>query len=146
MMSLLKRVCVAVFVAVCFLSFGTATQHTEAAVFSVQSYWDDNANYPLAYGKDGVNRYLNLSSAEIKSQSTDEVTGVVSTELTYSVVMVNNGVQTATFDYDTLVKTSNGEVTYIYAKKKDNWATIDDRSFNQPQYNAALILVDHFGL
>ena len=126
-----------------------ATQEAPAAAsstpaFAVQGYWNDDTNYPIAFSQGGVNRYLDLSSAVITEQTVDEATQVKSTVMTYDVIMVDGDNQTK-FSYKTLVKTG-GEATYIYGWKGTGWTMLTDRSFNQPQYNAALILIDHFAL
>lgn len=121
-----------------------AAAPSETPSFTVQGYWNDDANYPIAFSQGGVNRYLDLSSAVITEQTVDEATQVKSTVMTYDVIMVDGDNQTK-FSYKTLVKTG-GEATYIYGWKGTGWTMLTDRSFNQPQYNAALILIDHFDL
>ena len=131
------------FMALCIIGFAAPAQ-TQASAFNVQSYWNGDVNYPLAFSQAGVNRYLDLSSAKLEEQSTDPQIQVKSSVLTYDVIMVD-GDKTTKFSYKTLVKTG-GEATYIYGWKGTGWSMLTNRSFNQPQYNAALILIDHFNL
>ena len=63
------------------------------------------------------------------------------------VVMVNNGEMVNTYDYKTMIKVG-GEELLVAAQRANNtsWSQITSSSFNQPQYNATLILADHFGI
>ena len=154
-MKLMKNFALA-FVSLCVVGYTAPLNHSYAAeaqaaavvqqapAFAVQGYWNDDANYPLAFSQGGVNRYLDLSSAVITEQTVDEATQVKSTVMTYDVIMVN-GDKTTKFSYKTMVKTG-GEETYVYGWKGTGWTLLTDRSFNQPQYNTGLILIDHFAL
>lgn len=154
-MKLMKNLAFA-FVSLCVVGYAAPLNHGYAAeaqtaavvqetpAFAVQGYWNDDPNYPIAFSQGGVNRYLDLSSAVITEQTVDEATQVKSTVMTYDVIMVN-GDKTTKFSYKTMVKIG-GEETYIYGWKGTGWTLLTDRSFNQPQYNAGLILIDHFAL
>ena len=50
-----------------------------------------------------------------------------------------------TYDYKTMIKVG-GEKLLVAAQRANNtsWSQITSSSFNQPQYNATLILADHF--
>lgn len=39
-----------------------------SALYTPASYWNNDTNYPLAFSQNGVNRYVDLSSAKIIEQ------------------------------------------------------------------------------
>ena len=146
-MSKLVKGLVAVFAVFAFMvGFAPNTQQAEAAYYNVPSYWNGDVNYPLAFSQGGVNRYVKLSSAKIDQQTKDLTANTVSTVFTYDVVMVNTDGNTTTFHYKTLVRTGGEDVYVAGWKDPSGWSTLSNLSFYQPQYNAALILADHFGL
>lgn len=116
----------------------------QAAAFTPTAYWNDDANYPLAFSQAGVNRYVDLSSAVLKEQTTD-ADGITSSVVTFDVIMVNGDIQTK-FSYESLIKIKGDEISIAGRKGTDNWGLLTNKSFNQPQYNASLILIDHFNL
>lgn len=130
-----------------FVGCGLPMAQTEASpLFTVESYWNGDTNYPLAFSQGTANRYVDLSSAKLEEKTTDETTGITTATFTFKVVMVNNGDVTATFDYNTMIKTGGENVTVLAQRASGSWSAINDSSFNQPQYNATLILADHFGI
>ena len=131
-----------VFMALCMLGLAVPISQGSAAAFTPQSYWNGDLNYPLAFSQGGANRYVKLSSAKIEEQSKGEITQMQTAVFSYDVVMVY-GDKVTTFPYTTKVQVIDGK-TYIFAKKGERWTQLSDRSFDQPQYNAALILIDHF--
>ena len=146
-MSKLVKSLVAVFAVFAFMAgFTPSTQQAEAAYYSVPSYWNGDLNYPLAFSQGGVNRYVKLSSAKIDQQTKDTTGDSTSTVFTYDVVMVNTDGNTTTFHYKTLIRTGGDEVYVAGWKDPYGWAPLRNLSFYQPQYNAALILADHFGI
>ncbi len=144
-MRIFKYLMITFIAVVALVGFAAPTSRVDAA-YTPTSYWNGDENYPLAYSKDTANRYVDLSSAKLVSQTKDEATGIVTAEVKYDVVMVNNGVKVSTFSYDNLVKVNDGNVIYIASPRKGVWYQIDDTSFNQPQYNASLIVAAHFKL
>lgn len=148
MIKLFKRFAAALAVMALFISCAVPLSQTEAApLFNVESYWNGDTNYPLAFSQGTTNRYVDLTSAKLEEKTTDETTGVTTAIFTYKVVMVNNNNITATYDYKTMIKTG-GEEIVIAAQRANHtsWSQITSSSFNQPQYNATLILADHFGI
>lgn len=146
-MSRLVKSLVAAFAVFAFMvGFTPANQQAEAAYYNVPSYWNGDLNYPLAFSQGGVNRYVKLSSAKIDQQTKDTTGNTTSTVFRYQVVMVNTDGNTTTFDYKTLVRTGGEDVYVAGWKDPSGWSTLSNLSFYQPQYNAALILADYFGL
>ena len=147
MIKLFKKFAAAFALVALFIGCAAPLPQTEAAFFTVESYWNGDTNYPLAFSQGTTNRYVDLTSAKLEEKTTDETTGVTTAVFTYKVVMVNNNAVTATYDYKTMIKTG-GEETIVAAQRADHtsWSQITSSSFNQPQYNATLILADHFGI
>jgi len=50
-----------------------------SALYTPASYWNNDTNYPLAFSQNGVNRYVDLSSAKIieQEEKVEENTGVI---------------------------------------------------------------------
>lgn len=120
---------------------------TEAtALYTPTSYWNNNTNYPLAFSQNEVNRYVDLSSAKIIEQEENKQENTKTAVFSYDVVMVNGDVTTK-FTYKTMIRFINDEVYIASARGNgDGWFQLTDRSFDQPQYNAALILADYFAI
>lgn len=58
-----------------------------------------------------------------------------------------NGDITTKFSYKTMIRFINDEIYIASARANgDGWFQLSDRSFDQPQYNATLILADYFGI
>lgn len=128
----------------CLIGAFPLSQAQAATSYTPSEYWNGDANYPVAFSQAGVNRYLDLSSAVIKEQTTD-TDGTTSTVVTFDVIMVNGDIQTK-FSYESLIKINGDEISIAGRKGTGNWGLLSDKSFNQPQYNASLILIDHFKL
>lgn len=130
-----------------FIGCSMPAQTEASPLFTVESYWKGDTNYPLAFSQGTANRYVDLSSAKLEEKTTDETTGVTTAIFSYKVVMVNNGTMTNTYNYKTMIKTG-GEAIVVAAQRANDtsWSQITSSSFNQPQYNATLILADHFGI
>ena len=82
-------------------------------------------------------------------EQTENVEDNIKTAIfTYDVIMVNEqGVETSKFSYRTMIKFVGDEVFIFSARRNnDGWAQLSDRSFDQPQYNAAQILAEHFNI
>lgn len=62
------------------------------------------------------------------------------------VVMVD-GDKTTKFTYKTMIRFVNDEMYVASARGNgDGWFQLSSRSFDQPQYNATLILADYFNI
>lgn len=109
-------------------------------------FWNNDKNYPIVFTQNGVNRYIDLSSAKIIEQVEDMEDGTLATVFSYDVVMVQDQNITR-FSYKTVLKlTPNG---YYIASVRGNggdWAELTNRSFDQPQYNAAIMLGYFFNI
>lgn len=128
-----------------FIGYAMPISKTEAApLFTVQNYWNGDTNYPLAFSQGTTNRYVDLSSAKLEEKTTDEA-GITTAIFTFKVVMTNNNEMVNSYEYKTMIKVG-GEEILVAAQRANNtsWSQITDTSFNQPQYNATLILADHF--
>ena len=128
MIKLFKKFAAAFALAALFIGCAAPLPQTEAAFFTVESYWNGDTNYPLAFSQGTTNRYVDLTSAKLEEKTTDEATGVTTAVFTYKVVMVNNNAVTATYDYKTLIKTG-GEETIVAAQRADHtsWSQITRR-------------------
>ncbi|MBM6833102.1 hypothetical protein [Megamonas hypermegale] len=147
MIKLFRRFAIFFAILALFAGYAMPISKTEAApLFTVQSYWNGDTNYPLAFAQGTTNRYVDLSSAKLEEKTTDEA-GITTAIFTFKVVMVNNGEMVNTYDYKTMIKVG-GEELLVAAQRANNtsWSQITSSSFNQPQYNATLILADHFGI
>lgn len=130
---------------VLFVGYAMPISKTEAApLFTVENYWNGDTNYPLAFSQGTTNRYVDLSSAKLEEKTTDEA-GITTAIFTFKVVMTNNNEMVNNYEYKTMIKVG-GEEILVAAQRANNtsWSQITDTSFNQPQYNATLILADHF--
>lgn len=135
-------------VAVCMfaLSANNFSLVEASALYTPTSYWNNDTNYPVAFSQNGVNRYVDLSSAKIVEQSENVEENTKSTIFTYDVIMVS-GDKTTKFSYKTMIRFIGEEVYIASARANgEGWFQLSDRSFDQPQYNAALILAEHFNL
>lgn len=135
-------------ITICMFAFSANSfSFAEASsLYTPISYWNDNTNYPVAFSQNGVNRYVDLSSAKIIEQNEIVEENTKSTVFTYDVVMVN-GDKTTKFSYKTMIRFIGDEVYIASARANGNgWFQLSDRSFDQPQYNATLILAEHFNL
>ncbi len=137
-------------VVACFFAVGAGSvgQVEAAALYTPATYWNGNANYPVAFTQAGVNRYVDLSSAKVEEQTENVEDNIKTAIFTYDVIMVNEqGVETSKFSYRTMIKFVGDEVSIFSARRNnDGWAQLSDRSFDQPQYNAAQILAEHFNI
>ena len=117
-----------------------------SALYTPTSYWNNDTNYPLAFSQNGVNRYVDLSSAKIIEQKENVEENSKTTVFAYDVIMVNGDITTK-FSYKTMIRFINDEFYIASARANgDGWFQLSDRSFDQPQYNATLILADYFGI
>ena len=132
----------------CVFVLGFANMHcVEAAdLYTPTNYWNDDKNYPLAFAQNGVSRYVDLSSANIIEQEENVEENSKTTVFAYDVIMVNGDITTK-FSYKTMIRFINDEIYIASARANgDGWFQLSDRSFDQPQYNATLILADYFGI
>lgn len=145
MIRLFRRFAVFFAILAIFVGYAMPISKTEAApLFTVQNYWNGDTNYPLAFSQGTTNRYVDLSSAKLEEKTTDEA-GITTAIFTFKVVMTNNNEIVNNYEYKTMIKVG-GEEILVAAQRANNtsWSQITDTSFNQPQYNATLILADHF--
>lgn len=140
--------CLMMVIAVCMFAFSANSfSLVEASsLYTPTSYWNNDNNYPVAFSQNGVNRYVDLSSAKIVEQTETAEGNIKSAVFTYDVIMVN-GDNITKFSYKTMIRFI-GEEVYIASARanSDSWSQLSNRSFDQPQYNATLILAEHFNL
>ncbi len=148
MKKIMQYVMMAVIACFCAVGAGNMGQVEAATLYTPTTYWNNDANYPVAFTQAGVNRYVDLSSAKLEEKTENPEDNTKSAIFTYDVVMVNEqGVETAKFSYRTMIKFVGDEVSIFSARRNnDGWAQLSDRSFDQPQYNAAQILAEHFDI
>lgn len=72
-----------------------------SALYTPASYWNNDTNYPLAFSQNGVNRYVDVSSAKIIEQEEK----------------VEENTKTAVFSMD---------IKYLFTEEQDNEATYHD--------------------
>ena len=117
-----------------------------SALYTPASYWNNDTNYPLAFSQNGVNRYVDLSTTKIIEQEEKVEENTKTAVFSYDVVMVD-GDKTTKFTYKTMIRFINDEMYVASARGNgDGWFQLSSRSFDQPQYNATLILADYFGI
>ena len=87
-----------------------------SALYTPASYWNNDTNYPLAFSQNGVNRYVDLSSAKIIEQEEKVEENTKTAVFSYDVVMVD-GDKTTKFTYKTMIRFINDE---IYNNENDN--------------------------
>lgn len=135
-------------IAVCMfaLSANSFSLVEASSLYTPTAYWNNDTNYPVAFSQDGVNRYVDLSSAKIVEQDEIVEENTKTTVFTYDVIMVNKD-KTTKFSYKTMIRFIGDEIYIASARANgDGWFQLSDRSFDQPQYNATLILAEHFNL
>lgn len=77
-----------------------------SALYTPASYWNNDTNYPLAFSQNGVNRYVDLSSAKIIEQEEKVEENTKTAVFSYDVVMVD-GDKTTKFTYKTMIRFVN---------------------------------------
>lgn len=123
-------------VAATFIGLFSFSPQAEAGLYNPTAYWCDNYNYPRAYAHMGVNYYVDLSSAVVKEKSGN------ATVMAYNVISVSESGTTHTYLFTTLLRTGKG--VQICSWRNNGWEPIADYGYNQPEYNAGLILIDNF--
>lgn len=98
-----------------------------SALYTPASYWNNDTNYPLAFSQNGVNRYVDVSSAKIIEQEEKVEENTKTAVFSYDVVMVD-GDKTTKFTYKTMIRFVNDEmdIKYLFTEEQDNEATYHD--------------------
>ncbi len=140
----MKRWLIAIFVALCAWSTMTAISPTPAYAlgYHVSSYWCGNSNYPQAYMHMGHSFYVDLHSAYIANQWTDE-TGDNTVYVADIIDVDDNSGGNQTFATRILVEISEDGPAF-YERRDGQWVSMTGYGYQQPNFNAAWILLHYF--
>ena len=139
----MKRWLIAIFTALCAwnaMAFITPTP-AYALGYRVSSYWCGNSNYRMAYMHMGSSFYVDLHSAYIANQWTDD-TGDNTVYVT-NIVIVNENGRNRTYATRVLVEISEDGPAF-YEQRDGQWTSMTGYGYQQPNFNTAWILLHYF--
>ena len=140
----MKRWLIAIFTALCAWNAMTfiAPSPAYALGYHVSSYWCGNSNYPQAYMHMGHSFYVDLHSAYIAEQWTDD-TGLNKVFVGNVIDVDDENGGNRTFAVRVLVEESEDGPTF-YEVRDGKWTVMTCYGYQQPEYNAGWIMLHYF--